>query len=448
MRIAIIGTGYVGLVTGACFAEMGHTVTCLDIDSEKIALLQRGELPFYEPGLSDVVTRGVKSGRLLFTDSYTEGIKDVAVCFLALPTPSEENGLCDLSHVISAAETLAKEMVEPLIIVNKSTVPVGTAETVRETVQKVLETRGADIPFDIVSNPEFLREGTAVSDCMKPDRVVIGVGSKKAEEIMAELYAPFTLNHDRLMVMDIPSAELSKYAANAMLATRISFMNELAGLCEKLGANIRQLRLAMGSDHRIGYQYLYPGIGFGGSCLPKDIRSLRATANLNGYDTPLLDSVQQINTDQQERFFQKVVSYFENLEGKVIAIWGLSFKPDTDDLREAPALHLSTKLLAAGAHLRLYDPVALEKARPLFERDENVTFCSDEYHAAEEADAIILTTEWKQFRFADFDKLVNLMKGIAFFDGRNQYKAQEMESRGFDYFCIGKAPVRQPMARS
>jgi UDPglucose 6-dehydrogenase len=448
MKIVIIGTGYVGLVTGACFAEMGHKVTCLDIDSQKIKLLRQGKLPFYEPGLSEVVTRGVQSGRLFFTDSYSEGIDGARVCFLALPTPSEENGLCNLSHVLKAATTLASEMSDSLIIVNKSTVPVGTAEKVRETIQKVLDSRGLSLSFDIVSNPEFLREGTAVNDCMKPDRVVIGVDSAVAEEVMVELYAPFTLNHDRLMLMDIPSAELSKYAANAMLATRISFMNEVAGLCEKLGANIRQVRLAMGSDHRIGYQYLYPGIGYGGSCLPKDIRSLRAIAKSYSYPTPLLDSVDLINTTQQERFYKKIESYFGSLEGKVLGLWGLSFKPDTDDLREAPALHLISKLLAAGAHLKLYDPVAIDKARPLFERGENVTFCSDEYDAADGADALILTTEWKQFRFADFEKVFALMKGSAFFDGRNQYKARDMESRGFDYFCIGKAPTRQGMALS
>ncbi len=366
MKILIVGTGYVGLVTGACFAEMGHHVCCLDIDLEKNALLENGSLPFYEPGLSDVVKRGIKSKRLNFTSSYSEGVRGASICFLALPTPSEENGLCDLSYLLSAAGSLAKEMKDPIIIVNKSTVPVGTAETVKEQIQKILDERGVKIEFEIVSNPEFLREGTAVNDCMKPDRVIIGVSTKKAEDVMVELYSPFTLNHDRLMIMDIPSAELSKYAANAMLATRISFMNELAGLCEKLGANIRQVRLAIGSDHRIGYQYLYPGIGFGGSCLPKDIRSLRATAHLKGYDTPLLDSVEEINNAQQERFFRKIESYFETLEGKVIALWGLSFKPDTDDLREAPALHLSAKLLASGAHLKLFDPVALDKARLLF----------------------------------------------------------------------------------
>lgn len=440
MQILIIGVGYVGLVTGACFAEMGHRVICLDIDKLKIENLKQGILPFFEPGLQEIVERNLKAKRLEFTTSYKEGLKESGVCFIAVPTPSNEDGSCNLSYVLNAASQIAQEIQASCIIVNKSTVPVGTATQVKEVIQKSLDERGVDIPFEIVSNPEFLKEGNAISDCMKPDRVILGIESKAAEKIMREIYSAFTINHDRIFVMDTASAEMTKYAANAMLALRISFMNELSRLCEKAGANINQVRIGIGSDQRIGYQFLYAGAGYGGSCFPKDIRALCANAKEKGIQLSLLEAVDQVNEKQKEILFTKISSYFQEkggLQNKSICIWGLSFKPGTDDLREAPSLILIDQLLESKATLRLFDPVAMTKAQALFKNHPQLLFCKDEYEAAYQADAIVLMTEWKQFRFVQFEKILSHLKTKAFFDGRNQYHPHEMQALGFDYFGIG-----------
>ncbi len=431
MNLLIIGTGYVGLVTGASLAEMGHHVICLDIDEAKIAGLQKGIVPIYEPGLEELVKRNIAAGRLSFTTDYKESVPKSKVCFIAVPTPSQEDGSCDLSYVMEAAESIASSMTGYQIIVTKSTVPVGTSQEIRQIVEKK-----TSAPFDVVSNPEFLKEGAAINDCMKPDRIILGVESPAAAEVMKEIYAAFTINHDRILVMDNASAEMTKYVANAMLATRISFMNEMAGLCEKLGAHIQQVRLGIGSDQRIGYHFLYAGAGYGGSCFPKDIRSLQAMAKQAGYDAPLLEAIDTINERQKKVLAKKIKDYFGSVSEKTIAIWGLSFKPDTDDLREAPALKLIEELLNQGAKLRLFDPVAMEKAQKLLSHP-HITWCRDEYHAAEGSDGIALVTEWKQFRFADLNTIANAMQGKAFFDGRNQYKKDEMKAKGFHYFGIG-----------
>jgi UDPglucose 6-dehydrogenase len=434
MNLLIIGTGYVGLVTGACLAEMGHHVICLDIDHEKIAALQKGVIPIYEPGLEELVKRNAIAQRLSFTTDYAFGVKHSQVCFIAVPTPSNDDGSCNTSFVLEAAKSIAREMTDYRVIVTKSTVPVGTAQGIRKTVEAITKA-----PFDVVSNPEFLKEGAAVSDCMKPDRIILGVETPEAAKLMKEIYSAFTLNHDRVLVMDTASAEMTKYVANAMLATRISFMNEIAGLCEKLGAHIHHVRAGIGSDHRIGYHFLYAGAGYGGSCFPKDIRALQAMARAADYDTPILTAIDTINERQKRLLAKKMHSYFAKTGGvanKTIAIWGLSFKPDTDDMREAPALKLIEELLSQGAKLRLYDPIAIPKAQKLINHP-SITWCRDEYHAAEGSDGIALVTEWKQFRFVDFATLLKQMEGKAFFDGRNQYKKDEMTSKGFHYFGIG-----------
>ncbi len=433
MQILIVGTGYVGLVTGACLAEMGHHVICLDVDEAKIAGLKGGIIPIYEPGLDELVKRNTKAKRLDFTTNYAEGVKATEVCFICVPTPPGEDGSADLSYVLQAASSIAEHMDGYRLIVDKSTVPVGTAAKVTEQIKSI-----SQHPFDVVSNPEFLKEGSAIQDCMKPDRIVIGSDSTRATETMKTLYAPFMLNHERLIVMDVISAEMTKYAANAMLATRISFMNELARIAEEVGANINQIRVGIGSDSRIGYHFLYPGVGYGGSCFPKDIRALKKTANENGIDTPLIDAVDTVNDQQKEILPSKINEYFSTrggIKGKKIAVWGLAFKPNTDDIREAPALKLIEKLLAQGASVKVFDPVAMENVKALLGTNANVEFCESEYDSAEDADAIALVTEWKQFRFVDFDKLK--VKSKALFDGRNQYQPTEMKKRGFDYHAIG-----------
>ncbi len=433
MKILVIGTGYVGLVTGVCFAEMGHTVICLDIDEKKIQNLKNGIVPIYEPGLEELIRKNEKSGRLSFTTDLALGMKESAVCIIAVPTPSSSDGSCDLSYVKSAAKSIALHLTGYRVIVTKSTVPVGTSKIIRDTIEAHLK---SPIPFDIVSNPEFLKEGAAISDCMKPDRIILGVETEKAANIMKELYKAFTLNHDRIFIMDPASAEMTKYVANAMLATRISFMNEIAGLCEKLGANIHAVRQGIGSDHRIGYHFLYAGAGYGGSCFPKDIRALEAMARTADYETPILNAVDSVNEKQKKVLFKKIKSHFGKLQDKTIAIWGLSFKPDTDDLREAPALKLIEELLAEGATLRLYDPVSMEKAQEKLNHPQ-IIWCKDEYDAAKSSDAIALVTEWKQFRFVDFETILGKMSGNSFFDGRNQYRKDEMKLKGFHYFGIG-----------
>ncbi|MDE3046278.1 MAG: UDP-glucose/GDP-mannose dehydrogenase family protein [Verrucomicrobiota bacterium] len=447
MLILVVGTGYVGLVTGACFAEMGHTVICLDIDLEKIEKLKQGIIPIFEPGLEELVKRNVQQNRLTFTTSYSENVPRANVCFIAVPTPSKEDGSCDTQYVESAALSIAREMREYKIIVNKSTVPVGTAAFVAKTIREEQARQGISIPFDVVSNPEFLKEGAAVQDCLKPDRIIIGSDSPKATEVMKEIYSAFTLSHDRIITMDTLSAEMTKYAANAMLATRISFMNEIAEICKQVGANVNEVRKGIGSDTRIGYSFLYPGVGYGGSCFPKDIRALIATAKQVGVEPSVLQAVDRVNVRQKKLLAQKAIRYFANrggIEGKSIAVWGLSFKPDTDDMREAPSLEFIDQMLAAGAHLRLFDPIAIPNAKKMFPNHSSLTWCNNELEAATGADAIVLLTEWKQFRLVDFKPIREHMRGIAFFDGRNQYKPVDMKSRGFDYISIGAPDILQP----
>lgn len=437
MQILIVGSGYVGLVTGACFAEMGHTVVCLDIDANKIARLQNGEIPIYEPGLEELVKRNVAQKRLSFTTDYKKGVAKCKVCFIGVPTPQRDDGSCNTSYVEAAARSIAECMDEYKVIVNKSTVPVGTAALVTRIVK---ENQKKPIPFDVVSNPEFLKEGAAIQDCLKPDRIIIGANSQQAFDIMKQIYSPFMVNYDRLITMDVLSAEMTKYAANAMLATRISFMNEIADICKKVGANVNDVRKGIGSDSRIGHSFLYPGVGYGGSCFPKDVRALIAIAKEAGATSQILESVDETNNRQKKILGQKMKGYFSTnggMKGKTIAIWGLSFKPDTDDVREAPALTLIEQLLSEGARLKLFDPVATQNMQKMVKDNPNITWCDSEHEAAQDADAVALVTEWKQFRLVDLNQLKDQMKGKAFFDGRNQYKPQEMKSHGFDYICVG-----------
>lgn len=444
MKILIIGVGYVGLVSGTCFAEMGYSVACLDINSKKIEDLNQGIIPIYEPGLEEMVKRNLKTKRLSFTTNYETSVAEANICFIAVDTPITPSGHADTSQVISVAHALGNYLSHYCTIVTKSTVPVGTTHQVSHIIQQTLKKRQIAIDFDVVSNPEFLKEGNAIQDFMKPDRIIIGVDNERSSAIMKEIYSPFMLNHDRLLVMDIFSAELSKYAANAMLATRISFMNEMAILCEKLGANINWIRKAIGSDERIGNKFLYPGVGFGGSCLPKDVQALITQGQACDTNLSLLKAVQDVNYRQKYIIGGKLRSYFADkggLQGKTIGILGLSFKPDTDDIREASSLVLIQELRELGVNLRLFDPIAMPKVKIMFGKDPAVVWCQDELETAHEADALVLMTEWKQFRLLDFEAIRNRMKGRAFFDGRNQYQAEEMCRKGFDYFCIGQQPV-------
>lgn len=444
MKLLVIGTGYVGLVTGTCFAEMGHHVICLDINKEKIDKLNSGIIPFYEPGLEEMVKRNVKVGRLAFTTNYAESVSESLVCFIAVDTPETAEGNADMRYVHNVARSIGEHMNDYKIIVNKSTVPVGTAKQVQNIVEETLQKRGLNIEFDVVSNPEFLKEGNAIHDFMKPDRVIIGVDNVRVGTLMRELYSPFMLSHERILIMDVPSAELTKYAANAMLATRISFMNELAGLCELNGADINKVRKGIGSDKRIGYNFLYAGLGFGGSCLPKDIKALQAQAKSLKYTMPIIEAVEQVNMHQKTILGKKVTHYFASrggLKSKTIGILGLAFKPDTDDMREAPSLTLIHELIKAGAVVQLFDPIAMENAKKLLPVSPQIKWCSDEADAAMGADALVLVTEWKQFRFLDFNVLLGNMKGKGFFDGRNQYSPREMARKGFDYISIGQSPA-------
>jgi UDPglucose 6-dehydrogenase len=444
MDLLIIGVGYVGLVVGTCFAEMGHQVICLDIDRAKIDRLSQGIIPIYEPGLEEIVKRNVQAGRLGFTTDYASAVASSKVCFIAVDTPVSSDGQADLRFVRNVASSIAEHMTDHMIIVNKSTVPVGTSGMVRDLIQNILDRRQVYFSFDVVSNPEFLKEGSAVQDFMKPDRVIIGVDNESVAVVMKEIYSPFMLSHERLIVMDVASAEMTKYAANAMLATRISFMNELAGLCERMGADIGKVRQGIGSDKRIGYNFLYSGPGFGGSCLPKDIRALRAQGSNLGYEMPIVQAAETVNVRQKQLLGEKIEEYFssrDGLKGKVIGILGLAFKPDTDDMREAPSLTLIQHLLRKGAHLRLYDPIAMTNAKKILPDTSQISWCHSELEVANGSDAIALVTEWKQFRLLDFAEILSRMVGKAFFDGRNQYHPQEMAKRGFDYFSIGRMPA-------
>ncbi len=441
-HIVIVGTGYVGLVTGTCLAEMGNHVCCLDKNQDKIHALQQGMIPIYEPGLEEMVRRSLKAGRLRFTSDYQEALQGADVCFLAVDTPVAHDGSCDLKSIERAAQQVAKSMSHDLLIVIKSTVPVGTNQRVRSIVAQELAERAASFTFDVVSNPEFLKEGSAVADFMKPDRVVIGTENENSAHIMRELYRPFMLGSDRLFFMDPASAELTKYAANVMLALRISFMNWLSGFCESVGANILQIRKGIGADKRIGNAFLWAGAGFGGSCFPKDLKALRHMAASCGLSTSLVDAIEEINTQQKQLIGKKIKRYFgEQLQGKTIGILGLAFKPDTDDMREASSLILIQQMLFEGANLRLFDPVATENAKKIFLDHPAITWCRDEIETADQADALVLMTEWKQFRLLDFETIRKTMRGQAFFDGRNQYCAIEMAKFGFDYLSIGQEPV-------
>lgn len=433
--IAVIGTGYVGLVTGASLADLGHSVVCVDVDTSKIDSLQSGSIPFFEPGLQELVERGIEAQRLSFTRSYGEALQGTDFCFLALPTPPSADESCDLSYLLGAIDNIAAVMEGPLAIIIKSTVPVGTAEQVVRRVSEKLGEQGKAIPFEVISNPEFLREGSAVRDFKEPKRILLGVATAKAERTMRALYAPFA---DKIVVTDRASAELAKYAANAMLAVRLSMINSFAQLCERFGCDIENICHVLKKDPRIGSHYLEPGIGFGGSCLPKDLRALVAMSKGIGHDPALFEEILNINQHQQELFFDKILAYFGGVAGKKLAIWGLAFKPDTDDMREAPSLSLCRRLLDAGAILRLYDPVALKSARLFFQNEGTVDYCDSEAEAATGADAIVLVTQWKRFSFVDFEKIGVLMRTKVFFDGRNQFAETKLVDAGFDYFCVGK----------
>ncbi len=436
MNIAIVGSGYVGLVSGTCFSEMGIDVTCVDTDASKIGRLQRGEIPIYEPGLESMVRRNVAAGRLHFTTELASCIDRVDVVFSAVGTPSSEDGSADLRHVFAVAETFGRSINRYTLLVMKSTVPVGTTHRVGSIVKAELEKRGADIGFDVVSNPEFLKEGTAIKDFMSPDRIVIGVKSERAKGVMTRLFRPFLVNDFRCYFMDIPSAEMTKYAANAMLATRISFMNDIANLCERVGADVNMVRKGMGADTRIGRKFLYPGCGYGGSCFPKDVKALIKIAEDNGYRMRVLQAVDEVNESQKSILFDKLSTYYDNdLQGRTIAMWGLSFKPETDDMREAPSLVLIERLAAAGCRIKVYDPIAMDECRRRF--GDMLVYCGDMYEAAVDADALLLVTEWKELRMPSWPVLARVMKRKAVFDGRNIYDRHEAENAGFDYYKIG-----------
>jgi UDPglucose 6-dehydrogenase len=435
MKIAVVGTGYVGLVTGTCFAETGNNVTCVDIDKEKVERLKKGEIPIYEPGLDIMFYRNIVQGRLSFTTSLQEGIADAQIIFLALPTPPGEDGSADLKYILKVAEDLGPLLKQYTVIVDKSTVPVGTSELVHERIAK-----NAKVDFDVVSNPEFLREGVAVEDFMKPDRVVIGTRSEKAKKIMEKLYAPLVRQGNPIMFMDERSAELTKYAANAFLATKITFMNEIANLCEKVGANVDEVRKGIGADSRIGKRFLFAGIGYGGSCFPKDVQALAKTSKDHQYDFRILDSVMSVNSKQKTKLIPIIKSYFNgDIKGKTLAVWGLAFKPYTDDIREAPALENINALLAEGVNIRCYDPEAMNNVRKIM--GDKVYYGTDLYDTVKGADALLIMTEWPEFRTPDFERIQALLRTKVIFDGRNLFEAEQMLELGFDYFSIGRQPV-------
>jgi UDPglucose 6-dehydrogenase len=436
MKIVIVGTGYVGLVSGACFAEVGIDVTCVDIDKNKIDSLKNGHIPIYEPGLEEIVHRNVEKDRLHFTTNLAESLEGANVVFGAVGTPPDEDGSADLKYVLNVAREVGEHMTDYLVMATKSTVPVGTAEKVRAEIKKALEKRKADIPFDVASNPEFLKEGDAVNDFLKPDRIVVGVDSPKAEDIMKRLYKPFTMNGHPVIFMDIVSSEMTKYAANAMLATKISFMNDVANLCEIVGANVNMVRKGIGSDKRIGKYFIYPGTGYGGSCFPKDVKAIIKTADDYGYSMAVLKSVEDVNERQKSILYGKAMRYFnQDLKGKTFAVWGLSFKPQTDDMREAPSVVVIEKLLEAGARVKTYDPVATHEAKRIL--GDSVEFTKDQYEALIDVDGLFLITEWPEFKFPNYKIMKKLMAGHVIFDGRNVYDPIEMKEEGFDYFGIG-----------
>ena len=439
MKISIIGTGYVGLVSGACLAEVGNHVLCLDLNPEKIAILESGGIPIFEPGLEAMVKRNVAAGRLLFTTNIEESVAFGQVQFIAVGTPPDEDGSADLKHVVSAARSIGRHMMDRKVIVDKSTVPVGTADKVRAAILEEQAKRSVNVPFSVVSNPEFLKEGAAVEDFMKPDRIVVGAEDAHAIEVMRALYAPFQRNHERVIVMDVKSAELTKYAANAMLATRISFMNKLALLAEQLGADIERVRQGIGSDPRIGYQFLYPGCGYGGSCFPKDVQALMRTAGENGLDLKILQSVEEVNDHQKSVLLQKITRRFgEDLTGQHFAIWGLAFKPNTDDMREAPSRVLIEGLWASGATVAAYDPVAMDEARHIYGEDKRIRFASSPEDALNDANALVIVTEWKEFRSPDFDHIKVTLRHPVIYDGRNLYEPATVRAAGLEYHGIGR----------
>ena len=436
MNIAIVGTGYVGLVSGTCFSEMGVNVTCVDVNQEKIDQLKQGVIPIYEPGLEDMVHKNVKAGRLHFTTDLTSVLDQVEVVFSAVGTPPDEDGSADLKYVLEVARTVGRHMNRYLVVVTKSTVPVGTARKVKQAIQEELEKRGITVPFDVASNPEFLKEGAAIRDFMSPDRVVVGVESERAKEIMARLYKPFMVVNDRMIFTDIPSAEMIKYAANSMLATRISFMNDIANLCELVGADVNMVRKGIGADTRIGKKFLYAGCGYGGSCFPKDVKALIKTAEQNGYDMQVLRAVERVNEKQKSILFDKFKKHFSgNIQGKTVALWGLAFKPETDDIREAPSLVLIDLLTKAGVTVKVYDPVAMDECKRRI--GDKVVYCKDMYDATVDADALMLVTEWKEFRMPSWEVLHRLMNDAVVVDGRNIYDRRELVEKGFSYYKIG-----------
>lgn len=437
MNIAIVGTGYVGLVSGACFAEIGATVTCVDVDSAKIEALKKGVIPIYEPGLGELVTKNINAGRLKFSTSLPDVLNDQQVVFTAVGTPPDEDGSADLKYVLQVAKTIGENLNHYLVVVTKSTVPVGTSRMISETIQRELARRGVDVPFDVASNPEFLKEGNAIKDFMSPDRVVIGVDSERAKKILSKLYKPFLLNNFRVIFMDIPSAEMTKYAANSMLATRISFMNDIANLCELVGADVNKVRAGIGSDTRIGRKFLYAGCGYGGSCFPKDVKALIKTADDNGYSLDVLKAVEKVNERQKGILFDKLSKAFNgDLAGKSVALWGLAFKPETDDMRESTALVIIKKLLDAGCKIKAYDPEAMNECKRII--GDKIEYYDNKYDALSNADALMLLTEWQEFRLPDWDMVGRSMRRKLILDGRNIYDYDDLTEHGFEYHCIGK----------
>ena len=439
MNITVIGTGYVGLVSGTCLAEVGNHVLCIDIDQSKIDMLDNGEIPIYEPGLEELVKKNVDAGRLSFSSDVSKGVEFGSILFIAVGTPPDEDGSADLKHVLAVASDIGKHMNEYRVIVTKSTVPVGTADKVRNAVSTALEAKGASNDFSVVSNPEFLKEGAAVDDFLKPDRIVVGADDDRAVEMMRELYAPFNRNHERVIIMDIRSAEMTKYAANALLATKISFMNEMANLAELLGADIENVRHGIGADPRIGYHFIYPGCGYGGSCFPKDVQALHRTAKAVGYDAQILDAVEAVNKRQKSVVVDKLVKRFgENLQGKKFAVWGLAFKPETDDMREAPSRTIIEALWQHGATISAFDPVAEEEVERIYGQRNDLSLVADPYDALDDADGLIIVTEWKVFRSPDLGDMLSKMKTPVIFDGRNIYQPETIRKAGFEYFGIGR----------